>query len=145
MAVVSVSMSDELLERLDQFVDEHGYTGRSEVVREAARSLLGEFDDVQLEGRSLMGLVTILFDFETTSVEERMIQLRHENENLVASNFHGHVGDHYCMELFVLEGSLDDISSFVGKVRATDEALSVDYSIIPVDDVDEVVTAESVD
>jgi len=33
MAVVSVSMPDELLERLDQFAEEHGYTGRSEVVR----------------------------------------------------------------------------------------------------------------
>jgi hypothetical protein len=37
MTVVSVSMPDELLERIDSFADEHGYTGRSEVVREAAR------------------------------------------------------------------------------------------------------------
>ena len=133
MAVVSVSMPDELLERLDEFADEHGYTGRSEVVREASRNLLGEFEDKRLEDRDLMGVVTVLFDFETTAVEERMMHLRHEHESLVASNVHNHVGDHYCMELFILEGSLEEISAFVGKIRATQDIMSVDYSVIPVD------------
>ena len=54
MTVVSVSMPEELLERIDEFSDEHGYTGRSEVVRDAARDLLGEFEDARLEDRDLM-------------------------------------------------------------------------------------------
>ena len=135
MAVVSVSMPDELLERIDEFSEEHGYTGRSEVVREAARNLLGEFKDRRLEDRELMGIVTVTFDYETTSVEERMMRLRHEHDDLVASNVHSHVGDHYCMELFILEGNLEGISTFVGKVRATRDTLSVDYSVLPVDDI----------
>lgn len=134
MTVVSVSMPDRLLERLDQFSEEHGYTGRSEVIREASRNLLGEFQDKKLEDRELMGIITVVFDYETTSVEEKMMRLRHEHEEIVASNFHGHVGNHYCMELFVLEGSLESISTFVGKIRATRDTLNIDYSVIPVDD-----------
>ena len=134
MTVVSVSMPEELLERIDEFSDEHGYTGRSEVVRDAARDLLGEFEDARLEDRDLMAVVTVLFDYETTSVEERMMGLRHEHEDLVAANFHSHVGSHYCMELFILDGSLETISAFVGKIRATRDTLSVDYSVMPVDD-----------
>ncbi|PAU83311.1 nickel-responsive transcriptional regulator NikR [Halorubrum salipaludis] len=134
MTVVSVSMPEELLERIDGFADEHGYTGRSEVVREASRNLLGEFEDATLEDRDLMAVVTVLFDYETTSVEERMMRLRHENEGLVASNVHSHVGSRYCMELFVLEGRLEDISTFVGKIRATKDTLTVDYSVTPVDE-----------
>lgn len=133
MTVASVSMPEELLNRIDEFADDHGYTGRSEVLREAARNLLGEFEDKRLEDRELMGIVTVTFDYETTSVEEKMMHLRHEHENLVASNFHSHVGSHYCMELFVLEGSLEDISTFVGKIRATKDTLNVDYSVMPVD------------
>ncbi|QCJ46184.1 MULTISPECIES: CopG family ribbon-helix-helix protein [Haloprofundus] len=133
MTVVSVSMPEELLARIDAFAEDHGYTGRSEVVREASRNLLGEFEDTRLEDRELMGVVTVVFDYETTSVEERMMHLRHEHESLVASNFHSHVGAHYCMELFVLEGTLEEISTFVGKVRATRDTLSVDYSVMPVD------------
>ena len=134
MTVVSVSMPENLLDRIDTFADDHGYTGRSEVVREAARNLLGEFEDARLEERELMGVVTVLFDYETTSVEERMMHLRHEHDELVASNFHSHVGNRYCMELFILDGSLEDISTFVGKIRATQDIVSVDYSVNPVED-----------
>ena len=134
MTVVSVSMPENLLERIDTFADDHGYTGRSEVVREAARNLLGEFEDARLEERELMGVVTVLFDYETTNVEERMMHLRHEHDELVASNFHSHVGNRYCMELFILDGSLEDISTFVGKIRATQDIVSVDYSVNPVED-----------
>lgn len=133
MAVVSVSMPDELLERIDSFADDHGYTGRSEVLREAARNLLGEFEDKRLEDRELMGIVTVLFNYENTTVEERMMQLRHQHEELVTSNLHSHVGRGNCMELFVLEGTLEDISTFVGKIRATKDTLTVDYSVLPVD------------
>jgi CopG family nickel-responsive transcriptional regulator len=143
MTVVSASMPDELLERIDDFAEDHGYTGRSEVVREAARNLMGEFDDRQLEDRDLIGVVTVLFDYENTTVEERMMRLRHEHEHLVASNVHNHVGDHYCMELFILEGSLTEISTFVGKIRATKDTLSVDYSVLPVDDIGLALPSES--
>ena len=118
MAVVSVSMPEELLERIDQFADD----------------LLGEFEDRKLEDRDLMGVVTVIFDYETTSVEEKMMRLRHDHEDVVVSNFHSHVGGHHCMELFVLEGSLEDISTFVGKIRATKDTLTIDYSVLPVDD-----------
>lgn len=134
MTVVSVSMPDDLLERIDGFVEEHGYTGRSEVLREAARSLLDEFDDPDLEERQLMAVVTVLFTHESTDLDHTMTDLRHDFELLVTSNLHSHVGDGICMELFILEGDLDDISSFVGKVRASEEALSVDSSIVPVDE-----------
>ncbi len=136
MTVVSISMPESLVNRLDEFAEEHGYTGRSEVVREGARNLLSEFENKRLEGRNLLGVVTVVFNYETSNAEERMMQLRHEHEDLVTSNVHNHVGDHYCMELFIVEGSLEEISGFVGKVRATQDTLSVDYSVLPVDDFD---------
>jgi len=127
-------MPEELVERIDQFSEEHQYTGRSEVLREASRNLLGEFEDKKLEDRDLMGVVTVVFDYDTTTVEEKMMHLRHEYEDVVASNFHSHVGEHHCMELFILEGSLEEISAFVGKIRATKDTLTIDYSVLPVDD-----------
>lgn len=137
MTVVSVSMPESLVERLDEFVEAHGYTGRSEVIREASRGLLEEFEDVELEGRDLMSVVTVLFNYESSEVEREMTHLRHEYEPHVVSNVHSHVGDGYCLELFILEGELDALSSFVGQVRATSGTLSVDYSMVPVDRVAE--------
>jgi len=56
-------MPEELLDRIDQFADDHSYTGRSEVLREASRSLLGAFEDKKLQDRDLMGVVTVVFDY----------------------------------------------------------------------------------
>lgn len=133
MTVVSVSMPEELVERIDAFASEHGYTGRSEVIREAAESLLGEFDDPALADRELLGVVTVLFDYHSTSIEQDLMALRHEHDHLVASNVHNHVGDRYCMELFILEGCLTDLEAFVRAARATGDDLAVEYSLRPVD------------
>ncbi|MCU4741068.1 CopG family ribbon-helix-helix protein [Natronoglomus mannanivorans] len=134
MPVVSVSMPADLIERLDDLAAEHDYTGRSEVVRESARILLGEFENDRLEDRELAGIVSVLYDFGTQSVERRLTQLRHDHEEHVASTLHGHVDD-YCLELFVLEADLEVISRFVGQVRSVEDVRTVDYSLVPLDSV----------
>ena len=127
-------MPEELVDRIDQFAEDHGYTGRSGVLREASRNLLGEFEDKRLEGRDLMGVVTVVFDYETTNVGERMMCLRHETRTSSPRTSTATWGGRHCMELFVLEGSLEEISAFVGKIRATQDTLTVDYSVLPVDE-----------
>ncbi|MWV41636.1 CopG family ribbon-helix-helix protein [Natrialba sp. INN-245] len=134
MPVVSVSMPAELIDRIDALADEHDYTGRSEVVREGARTLLSEFDDDRLEDRELAGIVSVLYDFGTQSIEHRVTEIRHEHEAVIVSNDHSHVDD-YCLDLFVLEGNLDSISAFVGTLRTIEDVGTVDYSLIPIDSV----------
>ncbi len=135
MAVVSVSMPDELIERLDEFATDHEYTGRSEVVRESARTLLSEFENEQLADRELAAVVTILYDFDTQHVERRVTELRHEYEASIASTDHSHVDD-YCLDCFVLETDLEDVSAFVGRIRSIDRVKTVEYSLVPLDAVD---------
>ena len=65
MPVVSISMPSSLVERIDEFVENHGYTGRSEAVREGTRGLLEEFDDERLADEPLVCVVTALFGHET--------------------------------------------------------------------------------
>ncbi|GAB7018640.1 CopG family ribbon-helix-helix protein [Halostagnicola sp. A-GB9-2] len=135
MAVVSVSMPDELIERLDEFAADHEYTGRSEVVRESARTLLSEFENEQLAGRELAAIVTVLYDFDTQHVERRVTELRHEYEERISSTDHSHVDD-YCLDCFVLETDLEDVSTFVGRIRSIERVKTVEYSLVPLDAVD---------
>ncbi|MFB6200999.1 MAG: nickel-responsive transcriptional regulator NikR [Halorhabdus sp.] len=134
MPIVSVSMPDELVDRLDQFAEDHGYSGRSEVIRDASRELLDEFDDQSLEGAQLMATVTVMFDYQAGTVESEMMEIRHEFDDIVQSNFHTHVGDTVCLELFVLEGVLEAISTVVGAIRATQDVRTVSYSVLPMND-----------
>ncbi|MXV61304.1 ribbon-helix-helix protein, CopG family [Natronorubrum sp. JWXQ-INN-674] len=134
MPVVSVSMPDELIDRLDSHAAAHDYTGRSEVVRESTRALLTEFDDERLEGETLAGVVTVCYDFGTQRVERRVTELRHEHDSHIASNDHSHVAE-YCLDLFVIEGDLEVVSGFVGKLRAIEDVETVDYTLVALDSV----------
>jgi hypothetical protein len=62
MSVLSVSRPDEMVDRIVRFADEHGYSGRSEVFREASRTLLRGFKDFSRDGRDLVGVVAVVFD-----------------------------------------------------------------------------------
>jgi len=128
MTVVSVSMPNALLDELDEFIENHGYSGRSEAVREGTRGLLGEFDDHAFDGRQVICVVTTMFDHDS-GAETTLSELRHANQDLVASNVHSHAGDS-CLELFVVEGTIDDISSYVSRLRAVDGVTAVEHSIL---------------
>jgi len=128
MPVVSVSMPSSLVERIDEFVENHGYTGRSEAIREGARGLLEEFDDERKTNEPLVCVVTTLFDHES-GAEAEMSMVRHSHDDLVTTNVHSHAGEG-CVELFVLEGSADDLGSFVARIRAIDGITAIEYSTL---------------
>ncbi|MDQ2052337.1 CopG family ribbon-helix-helix protein [Natronolimnohabitans sp. A-GB9] len=140
MPVVSVSMPADLIDRLDTHAAEHDYTGRSEVVREGARALLTEFDDEGLENRPLAAVVSVFYEFGNQQVERRVTELRHDYDTHIVSNDHSHVDD-YCMDLFVLEGDLESISTVVSSFRAIEAVETVDYSLVPLDSIGQLQTS----
>ena len=130
MSVVSISMPEALLDRLDTFADEHGYSGRSEVFREASRKLLDEFQHGDTDG-SHSCTVTAVFDYGESAVQQQLTRIRHENDGIVSGTTHAHVSDEYCIELFVLRGTTEELAGFVNTVRAVPDVRTVEYSILP--------------
>jgi CopG family nickel-responsive transcriptional regulator len=131
MSVVSISMPEALLERIDEFADKHGYSGRSEVVREGTRTLLEEFQGRNIDGQKQMCTVTVVFEYCQPAVQQRLTGVRHEYDAIVSATTHAHAQDQYCMELYVLEGTTEALSGFVNTVRAVPDIKAVDYSITP--------------
>ena len=128
MPVVSISMPSSLVDRIDEVVEDHGYTGRSEAIREGARGLLEEFDDEQLADEPLVCVVTAVFDHES-GAEAELSKVRHAHEELVTTNIHSHAGNG-CVELSVLEGTAEDLGSFVARIRAVDGVATVDSNTL---------------
>ena len=135
MSVVSISMPETLLKRIDEFADEHGYSGRSEVVREGARTLLEEFQEKNTNGQRHTCTVTVIFEYCQPTVQQRLTGVRHEYDGIVSATTHTHVQEQYCMGLYVLEGVTQELSGFVNTVRAVPDVRAVDYSIPSLNDV----------
>lgn len=137
MPIVSSSMTEQLREDLDTFAEEHGYTGRSEVIREACQSLLKEYEEGSYEGQQVLCTVTAVFAYDEPEIEGQMMDIRHEFESSIRSNSHTCLQENVgCVETFVVEGVHRDILKFIGTVRGADESVSVEYNTVPVDSVD---------
>jgi CopG family nickel-responsive transcriptional regulator len=127
-------MTERLRNDLDTFAEEHGYTGRSEVIREACRSLLGEYQETDHEDRRVLATVTAVFGYDEPEIERRMMDIRHEFDASIRSNSHSCLeGNAGCVETFVIEAARDDVLRFIGTVRGADESVSVEYTVVPVD------------
>ena len=129
MSIVSISMPEALLERIDEFADEHGYSGRSEVVREGTRTLLEEFQGRNTDGQTHVCTVTVVFEYCEPAVQQQLTGVRHEYDAIVSATTHAHIQDQCCMELFVIEGPTEELSGFINTVRAVPDVQAVDYSV----------------
>lgn len=134
MPIVSSSMTERLRDDLDTFAEEHGYTGRSEVIREACQSLLNEYQQVDDEYQQVLATITALFGYDEPEIERRMMDIRHEFEAPIQSNSHTCLEDNAgCVETFVIESTYTDVLQFIGTIRGIDESISVEYTITAVD------------
>ena len=127
-------MTERLRDDLDTFAEEHGYTGRSEVIREACQSLLKEYQETDDEDRRVLATVTAVFGYDEPEIERRMMDIRHEFEASIRSNSHNCLeGNAGCVETFVIEAEYGVILNFIATVRGVDESVSVEYTVVPVD------------
>jgi len=121
MAVVSISLNENLLEKLEDIEKSVGYSGRSEVIRTAVRDFISEKEDLEdLEG-------------DITAV----LNVRHENDagidihdyqGLVRSQLHDHDGKGNCLQVFILEGDVDKVVEMYEFIESRKGVLKADLS-----------------
>ncbi len=132
MPVVSISLSPELLMKIERFVKERGYSSRSEAIRDAIRDLLSEYELSKFESGRVTATVTVISKHERDDVNERLLRLRHEYEEIVSGNMHIHLGKDYCLEIFITEGDIEKVLNFIGRIRAMRGVEQVKYTIVPI-------------
>ncbi len=110
---------------------ERGYSSRSEAIRDAIRELLSEFDLRKLETGQITATITVISEHDRHDVDERLMRLRHEHDDTVSSNMHIHLGNRYCLEVFITEGDTADVLNFISRIRAMRGIQQVKYTITP--------------
>lgn len=134
MTVVSVSLTHELLKRLDDFVEKTGYSSRSEAIRIAVREILSQFTLQRMERGQVVATVTVISDRERHDLNSRLMELRHEYDESIFGNMHLHIGRGYCVEIFILREEALRVLDFVSRVRAIRGIREVKYAMTPLDE-----------
>lgn len=131
MSVTSISISASLRKKLDEIKNEKGYSSRSEVIRDAIRTYLSEYEIAKFEKGNLTATITAIYRKNGPHLDDVLLHLRHEYDNIVSGNLHIHIGDDHCAEVFITEGNAENVSNFIGRIRAIRGIEQVKYSIVP--------------
>ena len=118
MSVVSVSLNDTLLEDIDEFMDEQGFSGRSEVMRTAVRALLRDRKEISgLEG-TVDAVVIVTHDDEDSG---EIDNIQHDFQETITTQLHNHMDEHKCLEVFMLHGEAEKVKELYNKFQASDK------------------------
>jgi len=131
MAIVSISLADPLLKRVDSLVSDKGFSSRSEAVRDALRNYLSEYELNKFQEGWITATITAISEHESHEVDEKLTRVRHQHSRVVFSNMHLHLSDNYCLEIFITQGEAADILDFVSRIRAIQGIQQVRYTTNP--------------
>ncbi len=114
MPIVSISINDDLLGEMEVLKRELGYTGKSELVRAAIRTLIAE----KRERENLVGQVSsILIASHNEEAEEVVTGLKHRYERCINTHLHSKQESGKCLELFILKGEASDMKRMLNEFQ----------------------------
>ncbi|HUT05913.1 MAG TPA: CopG family ribbon-helix-helix protein [Nitrosopumilaceae archaeon] len=108
MPIVSISLNAEILTELDNLQKSMGFSGRSEAIRAAIRSFVSD----QKQKSDLSGNIhAILLVVHNDEFDHVVSGITHNFEDLITTHLHSKIEKEKCMELFVIDGSAEKIST----------------------------------
>ena len=108
MPIVSISLTEEILKEIDSLQKNLGFSGRSDAIRAGIRSYVSE----EKQKENLSGNVNaILLVVHNDEYDNQVNGIKHSYEDLITTHLHSKIEGDKCMELFMLKGEANSVSS----------------------------------
>ena len=114
LARFGVSLDEELLGPFDELCRQKGYSTRSEAIRDLLRGALAQA--AFGSGRSLGGILTLLFDHHKHDLSRRLTSLQHAAHDLILTTMHVHLDHSNCLEVLILKGDNERVRELSQKL-----------------------------
>ena len=108
MPIVSISLNDEILTELDKLQSSLGFSGRSEAIRAGIRTFVSEEKQKADLSGSIHAILLIVHNDEFDHV---VSGITHNFEDLITTHLHSKIEKEKCMELFVIDGEAEKVST----------------------------------
>jgi CopG family transcriptional regulator, nickel-responsive regulator len=114
----TISLSDSLAADFDSWLQAHGYTNRSEGVRDLLRKVISTERINQNQAEHAIATISYVYNHHERSLAERLTDLQHSAHDLVISSTHVHLDHDNCLESLFLRGSTKIIQDFAQMLSA---------------------------
>ena len=112
----SVSVEDDLLDQFDRYCRQEQFATRSEAVRQLIREALTT-RAWQAASEDAAGTLTLVYDHHRPQLRDKLIQVQHDNTDLVVSTAHAHLSHDVCLEVIILRGPAERLRQIAAQLR----------------------------
>lgn len=111
-----VSLEDDLLEKLDDFVEKHHFPNRSQAIRHLIRNL--HVNEIWQENQLAAGSIVLIYDHHKNRLVNSLLTIQHDFSDLILSSQHVHLDHDNCLETIVVRGKPNDIYALADRLIA---------------------------
>ena len=111
-----VSLDGKLLSQFDSLIRGKNYTIRSEAVRDLIRQELirKEWEG----GGDVAGAITLIYDHHRKDVLGKVIDVQHDDQDLIISTQHIHLDHNNCLEIIAVQGRARDVIKLAATLKS---------------------------
>ncbi|WP_297215505.1 nickel-responsive transcriptional regulator NikR [uncultured Desulfovibrio sp.] len=99
-----VSLDEDLLEPFDALCRRKEYGNRSEAIRDLIRKALVEDEWTSQGDAPVAGTLTLVYDHHRNDLARRLMNMQHDDHDIIVTTMHVHLDHHNCLEVLVLKG-----------------------------------------
>jgi CopG family nickel-responsive transcriptional regulator len=118
MQRTTITLDDDLMARLDEFMADRQYANRSEAIRDLVRAGLEQATLEASPQAQCLGAAIYVYDHEARELSSRLTRAAHDHHDLSLATLHVHLDHDSCMEVTVLRGAVGDVRHFADHVIA---------------------------
>lgn len=126
MEIISLSLDEETLEKIDEIEGKSSFNGRSELFRKAIENLHQETVGVNSLSGDLNAVVIARHPHEK---EQKVGHIAHKYDSVVTTQLHSKLDGDKCLEVFHTNGPADKVIEFYQELNGSKNTESV--NILP--------------
>jgi CopG family nickel-responsive transcriptional regulator len=130
--IISVSLPEELLKELDGVLGEQHSATRSEVIRQAVRNYITEYNELDNIKGNVIATITVLY--EKTEQNEELFHIQHEYGDMIAAYLHSHLTETSCLEVMAVKGPSERLKSLIDGLKANKPVKQIKFSVMITDE-----------
>ncbi len=111
----SITIEEDLLEKLEQLTSKSQFSNRSEFIRDLIRGAMVEEEWAANE--EVVGTITLIFDHHKRELTNKLTKLQHNHHREILASTHIHLDHHICAEMIMIKGPASTINEIVNNLR----------------------------
>jgi CopG family transcriptional regulator, nickel-responsive regulator len=127
LAIVSISLNEDIIAEMDKIQKSLGFSGRSELIRASIRSLFAE----ERKRNSITGFIHALFlAIHDEKSDDQVTEMSHTFDKLINTHLHSKIDKDKCLEIFLLKGDAGEVNEMSRQFQSNRNMDNVELVVI---------------